>query len=333
MRKTFLMMTLMAGISWAVPVSAWAQQGPDVGKTIPSELSASDQKGKAHTFSDLAGKNGMTLVFLRSVEWSQPCQAQATELSSLKKDFDKAGYPVVTVSYDAVDKLRAFADARKVNITMLSDPRSDIIRTFGILNTDVVKGTMAYGTPRPGVYVVGKDKVVKAKFFKDNLLERVPAKEILKSLTVAEQKAKDDNVYVIDPEAKNAPASDTAPTETLDPVAPVAPTTPVDPAAPAVETPASLPAETPASVPAMPVDPAASVAPPVTPTVESPVVDTPDMPPMPETPLQPEAAVNAVKAAVPEVPASVPAPAPAPAVPAVPEKAPAPTETTAPPSL
>lgn len=314
----------MAGISLP-PLTVWAQS-PDVGKAIPSEWTAPDQKGAPHTFADLSGKNGLTLIFVRSAEWSQPCQNQIAEFSAQKKEFERQGYPAVVVSYDSADKLRAFADARKIDLTLLSDPRSDIIRSFGILNTEVVKGTMAYGTPKPGVYVVGKDKLVKAKFFKDNLLERVSAADVLKSVSVAEKKAEDNRMFDIDPEAKDAPSSDAIPTETLDPVAPVVPAepampdTPVSSDVPGVMTPTVEPPAAPdaaiAPNPGMPVaDPAVPPSELLAPTVDVPAppaepATVPEMPPQPgEISGAAEDAVKKSVPAVPETPVTEEAPA------------------------
>lgn len=315
MRTSLLLMALMTGVCLS-PISVMAQN-VDIGKPIPSELAASDQKGKMHNFSDLTGKNGLVLVFVRSAEWSQPCQNQIADFSAKRKQFEKQGYPVVVVSYDPADKLRAFADARQIDLPLLSDPRSDIIRSFGILNTEVVKGTMAYGTPKPGVYVVGQDKLVKAKFFKDNLLERVSAAEVLKSVSVEEKKVEDNRVFDIDPDAKNAPPSDMNPMETLDPVAPVVPADPVAPDAPvssdspdimppAVEPPLAPDAAIAPNlgVPAI-VGPGLPVPEPVVPAVEAPAMPAepavvPDMPAQPD--VAPNPPVDAIKKTVPSEP-------------------------------
>ena len=42
--------------------------GPDVGETIP-DFAAIDQHGVRRSFSDLAGPNGLLLLFHRSADW------------------------------------------------------------------------------------------------------------------------------------------------------------------------------------------------------------------------------------------------------------------------
>lgn len=196
-----------------------------VGATIP-ELSAKDQTGKSRSFDSLVGPKGLTLVFLRSLEWCPYCQLQTVELSKSAKEFDTLGYPVVTVSYDSVEKLKTYADKNKTSITLLSDPRSEIIKSFGILNEGVVKGTMAYGTPKPGVYVIGKDKTIKAMFFKDGIQDRPTVKELTAAITAMEKPVEQN--FDIDPTAPAAPVTDAMPTEAMPPVAPVPETPAVD---------------------------------------------------------------------------------------------------------
>jgi len=42
--------------------------GPDVGETVPT-FEASDHLGRTQTLSSLQGKNGLLLIFSRSVDW------------------------------------------------------------------------------------------------------------------------------------------------------------------------------------------------------------------------------------------------------------------------
>lgn len=156
-------------------------KGVEVGAQIPA-IATVDQHGKQQSFDTLKGAKGMTLVFVRSVEWCPFCQRQVIELSENAKKFKDAGYPVVTISYDSAEKLAQFEDKFKITLPMLSDSRSDIIKAFGIFNENYAKGTMAYGTPFPGVYIVKADKTVKAKFFKEGVQDRPAIKELLSAV-------------------------------------------------------------------------------------------------------------------------------------------------------
>lgn len=59
---------------------------------------------------------------------------------------------------------------------MLSDVGSNVIRTFGILNTNVPEDhQMMYGIPWPGDYLIGPDAVVRDKLFLRNYEHRPSA--------------------------------------------------------------------------------------------------------------------------------------------------------------
>lgn len=150
-----------------------------VGDAIPGTLSAKDQTGKEQSFDTVKGQRGVTLVFVRSLDWCPYCQAQTIELNDRAAEFAAQGYPLVTVSYDSPEKLLAFAKKHDVSITLLSDTASTIINQFGLLNEEHQPGSFAYGIPHPGVFVVGADKTVRAKFFKDGYQDRPEVEEIL----------------------------------------------------------------------------------------------------------------------------------------------------------
>lgn len=252
----FALLTLIAF------VPAASAKGIEVGKAIPS-MTAKDQAGKEQSFDSLKGSKGLTIVFVRSVEWCPFCQRQVMDLSENASKFKDAGYPVVAISYDSSDKLAQFAAKFKTNIPLLSDPRSDVIKAFGIFNDNYAKGTLAYGTPFPGVYVVNADKTVKAKFFKEGVQDRPTVDELLASM-------------------KEPVAMDPAEEFPQEPAAPVMTETQTDP----------VPAADPTSIENAPVD---AATPPAAPVLET----TPEMPPAPAPMMEESAAPKIEEPAVP----------------------------------
>jgi AhpC/TSA family/Thiol:disulfide interchange protein DsbD, N-terminal len=84
-----------------------------------------------------------------------------------------AGLRLYAISYDDVAALAAFAEAQRIPYPLLSDADSEVIRRFGILNTQIEPGdAMLYGIPYPGVYVTDEDGAVVAKFFNDSYKKR-----------------------------------------------------------------------------------------------------------------------------------------------------------------
>ena len=89
------------------------------------------------------------------------------------------GFGLAAISYDSVDVLKNFAVRRGITFPLLSDPKSAIIRSFGILNETVPKNSPAEGVPYPGTYIVDRAGIVTAKYFVDDFRERDTAAEIL----------------------------------------------------------------------------------------------------------------------------------------------------------
>ena len=91
----------------------------------------------------------------------------------------KQGLGVVAISYDSVAVLKSFANRQHITFPMLSDPDSKIIRAYDILNDTVKPGTLTYGIPYPGVYIVDARGKVVSKFFEDDYKDRVTTADIL----------------------------------------------------------------------------------------------------------------------------------------------------------
>ena len=98
------------------------------------------------------------------------------------QDFDAAGIAVYALSYDEADALRDFRDAHGITYTLLSDPDSDVIRSFGILNTLIDPDDHPwYGIPYPGTYVVSAEGAITHKFFDNNLAVRAGPEQLLRA--------------------------------------------------------------------------------------------------------------------------------------------------------
>lgn len=88
------------------------------------------------------------------------------EMQEAHDKLERAGMKLYAISYDDVDALAAFAEAQSIDYTMLSDANSEVIRSLGILNTNVAPHEVPfYGIPFPGTYVIDEDGRVVAKFF------------------------------------------------------------------------------------------------------------------------------------------------------------------------
>ena len=103
------------------------------------------------------------------------------ELQSNLEKIRAEGLGVAAISYDSVAVLKSFAERRGITFPLLSDPESKIIRDFGILNEQSQQGTMQYGIPYPGTYLVDRAGRVTAKYFEDDYTQRYTSGDILVS--------------------------------------------------------------------------------------------------------------------------------------------------------
>jgi hypothetical protein len=101
------------------------------------------------------------------------------ELQQNLDAIQKQGLGVAALSYDSKGTLKSFADRQHITYSLLSDPDSKIIGTFKILNETTKPGTMTYGIPYPGVYIIGTQGMVVSKYFEDDYKDRVSTADIL----------------------------------------------------------------------------------------------------------------------------------------------------------
>jgi len=80
-------------------------------------------------------------------------------------ELEAAGIALFAIMYDPQEALAAFAEEQGITYPLLSDPRSEAIERFGILNTLVRPDEAVHGIPYPGSYVTDERGVVVEKIF------------------------------------------------------------------------------------------------------------------------------------------------------------------------
>jgi len=101
------------------------------------------------------------------------------ELQGRLAEIRKAGMGLAAISYDPVSVLADFSARRGVTFPLLSDPGSETIKRYGILNTTVDTKNALYGYPFPGTFIVDAKGVVTSRFFEDAYQERDTISSIL----------------------------------------------------------------------------------------------------------------------------------------------------------
>lgn len=161
-RAALLAVSFAVMFGVAGSANADASFGPKVGVRAPGLGALPDQTGKLRKLPGLAGKKGVVLVFYRSAGWCPFCQAQLMALNTGAAEIQTRGYSIVGVSYDTPEVARAFTDKRAITYTLLSDPKSIVIDSWGLRDPQYPQGHRAYGVPRPAIFVLDRKGVVRA---------------------------------------------------------------------------------------------------------------------------------------------------------------------------
>src|SRR5271169_7228341 len=170
-------------VSGLVAVTAFADDlGPPVGTKAPDIGTRLDQTGKPRTLADLMGKNGLVLLFFRSADWCPFCKAQLIDVNGGVAEIQKRGYGLAALSYDSPEILAAFTAKRNIAYTLLSDPKSEVIDRYKLRDPQYPPGNRAYGVPRPIIFVLDPDGIIKAKLYEESFKDRPPVTAVISKL-------------------------------------------------------------------------------------------------------------------------------------------------------
>ncbi len=179
--KNFIpLLTLFSFVVVFAAMPAQAKTG--VGDPLPHNLMTLNQDGANANFETIVGEKGLVLVFVRSLDWCPYCKSQVVELSKHQKEIEDLGYNIASISYDKPETLKSFAEKFDVELILLSDEGSDVIKAFGILNEEFDADHFAYGVPHPHIYIISKDANVLEVLAEEGYKERPSIKSILESL-------------------------------------------------------------------------------------------------------------------------------------------------------
>ena len=86
------------------------------------------------------------------------------------------------MSYDPPEALAAFTAKRGITYALLSDPKSEVIDRYGLRDPAYPPGNRAHGVPRPIIFVIDRNGVIKAKLFEETFQKRPPLGLIVETL-------------------------------------------------------------------------------------------------------------------------------------------------------
>jgi peroxiredoxin len=175
---------LLCVIDLAAPVAAQSafDLGPPTGTKAPTIGTPLDETGKPRSLDSLMGEKGLVLFFFRSAAWCPYCQAQLMDLNSGVADIEKRGYRLAGISYEPPPVDAEFIARRGIKYSLLSDPNSEIIDRYKLRDPQYPPGSRAYGVPRPIIFILDRDGVIKAKLYEDTFKKRPPVGLVIETL-------------------------------------------------------------------------------------------------------------------------------------------------------
>jgi hypothetical protein len=87
---------------------------------------------------------------------------------------------LAAISYDSPAILKDFAKRHRIDFPLLADSRSEIIRSFNVLNTEA-KG-MTKGMAYPGFFYIDESGVIREKYFEAKYTSRFTANNVIGKL-------------------------------------------------------------------------------------------------------------------------------------------------------
>ena len=104
------------------------------------------------------------------------------DLNTAVAGIERRGYKLAGISYDTPEILKSFIDRRDIAYTLLSDPKSEIIDRYKLRDPQYPPGNRAYGVPRPIIFILDRNGVIRAKLYEATYTKRPPATLVIETL-------------------------------------------------------------------------------------------------------------------------------------------------------
>jgi len=96
------------------------------------------------------------------------------QLEKHRSAFEGVGVKIAAMTYDNIEKLKAFHDDRDLGLPLLGDVDGKHVNAFGVEDEDIGRGI-----PSPGILWLAPDGRINAKFAVAGYRTRPPISELL----------------------------------------------------------------------------------------------------------------------------------------------------------
>ena len=96
---------------------------------IAPDFTLTDATGTPRSLSDYRGRK--VIVYFYPAAFTPGCTTEACDFRDNLAQLEGAGYTVLGISPDPVERLKEFADAEQLPYTLLSDEDAEVAKTWG----------------------------------------------------------------------------------------------------------------------------------------------------------------------------------------------------------
>ncbi|MBK0420960.1 thioredoxin-dependent thiol peroxidase [Leucobacter sp. CSA2] len=121
------------------------------------DFSLPDQDGKTRTLAEFRGSK--VVMFFYPQAMTPACTKEACEFQESTAPLEAAGYRVIGVSRDAVERLRRFADRDGLEYPLLSDPELVTHKAYGAFGEKNSYGRIVEGVIR-STFVIDEEGTI-----------------------------------------------------------------------------------------------------------------------------------------------------------------------------
>ncbi len=152
---------------------------PEVGEKAP-DFTLPDQDLKPRSLSEFRGKK-VVLAFYPGA-FTSVCTKEMCTLRDSMNRFNELDAVVLGISVNDPFTQKAFAEANKLNFTLLSDYNREVIKKYGVYHEDFI-GLKGYTAAKRAVFILDKEGVIRYKWVSDDPTKEPDYGEIVKELS------------------------------------------------------------------------------------------------------------------------------------------------------
>ncbi len=134
---------------------------------IAPEFTAPNQDNKEISLSDFKGKK--VILYFYPKDMTPGCTAEACNLRDNYKDLQKAGFEIIGVSADSVERHKRFATKYNLPFHLLADTDHTILNKYGVWGEKKFMGRTYDGIHRT-TFIINEEGII------DHIIEKVKTK-------------------------------------------------------------------------------------------------------------------------------------------------------------